>query len=107
MRTATLLLIAQLVVAVQLVAAPGTVLAADAIQPATTARATLNVDGMVSESCPVLLTAALKRVDGVHHVEASYASHSATVEFDPQRISLDDIRRTIKRQAGFDTAIAD
>ncbi len=108
MRKAAILLIAQLVVIAHLAAAPGRALAGGGEVPqSATAHATLNVDGMVSESCPVLLTSALKRVDGVHHVEASYASHSATVEYDPQRVSLDEIRRTIKRQAGFDTAIAD
>jgi len=108
MRNATILLIARLVVIAQLFAAPGRALAgsADAPQPDTTARAMLNVEGMVSESCPVLLTSALKRVEGVRHVEASYATHSATVEYDPQRISLDDIRRTIKSRVGFDTVIA-
>ena len=62
---------------------------------------------MIGDSCPVLITSALKRVDGVHHVEASYATHSATVEYDPQRVSLDQIRGTIRRQAGFDTTLAE
>ena len=102
------ILVAQLIVVAQLFAAPGTALAraGDEIRPDTTARAILHVDGMVGESCPVLITSALKRVKGIRHVEASYASHSATVEYDAGLVSLDQIRETIRRKSGFETEIA-
>lgn len=105
MKSGLKLLIAHLIVLAQLFAAPGTVLAqgSGAPHPQTTARATLAVKGMVGETCPVLIESALKRIDGVRHVEASYAEHQATVDYDPQRVSLGQIRTTIRQDAGFDT----
>jgi len=105
MKTLLKLLIAQLIVFAQLFAAPGTVLAQGdgAPHPDTTARATLAVKGMIGDACPVLIESALRRVIGVRHVEASYAEHKATVDYDPQRVSLDQIRTTIRHNAGFDT----
>ena len=106
MKSTKLRIAASIVVLAQLLAAPAAVMA-DSIRPAAIARNTLHVAGMIGDSCPVLITSALKRVDGVHHVEASYATHSATVEYDPQRVSLDQIRGTIRRQAGIDTTLAE
>jgi copper chaperone CopZ len=108
MKSELKLLIAQLIVLAQLFAAPGTVLAqgSGAPQPDTTTRATLQVRGMIGETCPVLIESALKRLDGVRHVQASYAEHSATIDYDAQRVSLDQIRRTIRRDAGFETELA-
>ena len=108
MKTTLTLFLAPLIVIAQLVAAPGSAMAQtdDVARPQTTARATLHVDGMVGEACPVLITSALKRVDGIHHVEASYATHSASVEYDANRIGLDQIRDTIRSRAGFETEVA-
>ena len=106
MKSVLKLLIAQLVVFAQLLATPSILLAQDS-DAAITTRATLQVRGMIGESCPVLIAAALKRLDGVHHVQASYAEHSATIDYDAQRVSLDQIRRTIRRDAGFETELAD
>ncbi len=105
MRTELKRLAAGAVLLAQLLAAPGTVLAqgSGAPQPETTARATLHVKGMVGEACPVLIESALKRMEGVRHVEASYAEHKATIDYDPGRVSLDRIRTAIRSKAGFDT----
>jgi copper chaperone CopZ len=106
MKSVLKLLIAQLVVFAQLLATPSILLAQDS-DAAITTRATLQVRGMIGESCPVLIESALKRLDGVRHVQASYAEHSATIDYDAQRVSLDQIRRTIRRDAGFETELAD
>ena len=106
MKSTRNLIAATVVSLLPLIVAPGTALA-DAAAPSSMARKVLHVDGMVGDSCPVLITSALKRVEGVTHVEASFPTHSATVEYDPQRVSLDQIRRTIHRQAGFDTTVAE
>lgn len=105
MKSAILRVVTLLLILVQLAAAPGTVLAQAGgdPRPDTTARATLHVNGMVGESCPVLITSALKRVAGVRHVEASYATRSASIEYEPGRISLAQIRAAIRDRAGFET----
>ncbi|MCB1906330.1 MAG: heavy-metal-associated domain-containing protein [Rhodocyclaceae bacterium] len=105
MNTARFRVAATILSLAQLFAAPGAAIA-EAPAPATVVRHTLHVEGMVGDSCPVLITAALRHVDGIHHVEASYATRSATVEYDPGRIGLQRIRRTILRQAGFETTVA-
>lgn len=104
MQTVLAQILRQLIIVAQLIAAPASVMAQSG--PDTTARATLHVDGMVGEHCPVPIVSALKRIDGVHRAEASYATHSARVEYDPDRGSLAQIREAIRRWAGFETQIA-
>ena len=106
MKSVLKLLIAQLVVLAQLLATPSILLAQGSDAAAITTRATLQVRGMIGATCPVLIESALKRLDGVRHVQASYAEHSATIDYDAQRVSLDQIRRTIRRDAGFETELA-
>jgi copper chaperone CopZ len=109
MKSTLIFFLTKMIVLAQLVAAPGAVLAeaAGEIRPAVTARSTLQVEGMVGEACPVLITSALGRVEGVRHVEASYDTHSATVDYDAAQVSLEQIRDTILRQAGFRTRVRD
>ena len=106
MKSTRNLIAATVVSLLPLIVAPGTALA-DAAAPSSMARKVLHVDGMVGDSCPVLITSALKRVESATHVEARFATHSAIVVYDPQSVSQDQIGRTIHRQAGFDTTVAE
>lgn len=68
---------------------------------------TLQVDGMTSPTCPVLLKSAVSKIKGVKRVDASLASHSATIEYDEHQTNLDQIRDAIEFQAGFGTEMTE
>ena len=63
--------------------------------------ATLQVEGMTSAACPVLLTSAVDDIEGVTNVHASLESHSATIEFDEDLASLEEIQEIIEDRVGF------
>lgn len=65
----------------------------------------LHVDGMYTDTCPTLLKSAVRKIEGVKHVEASLEGKSATIEFDGSMTSLETIQDVIKDQAGFSTAL--
>lgn len=65
----------------------------------------LEVLGMVTPNCPVLVKKAVGAIDGVEKVEASLEKHSATVTYRPDRTSPEQIRRVIKDRVGFDTRV--
>ena len=52
---------------------------------------TLSVPGMTCAACPFTIKKALSRVDGVDQVEVSYKMKSATVRFDDQQTSAEDL----------------
>lgn len=78
-------------------------LAADKARQSTLVN--LQVDGMYSPSCPRILQSAVRKIDGVHRVEASLETHSATVAFDADKTTVEQIQRIIRDQAGFDTSL--
>lgn len=63
----------------------------------------LQIDGMVSATCPVLLKSAVQKIAGVKRVDASLENNTATIEFDANLTSLRNIRDVIEQQAGFGT----
>lgn len=66
---------------------------------------TLQINGMTSPTCPVLLKSAVSKIQGVKRVDASLESHSATIEYDEHQTNLAQIRDAIEFQAGFGTEI--
>lgn len=66
---------------------------------------TLQVNGMTTPTCPVLLKSAVSKIKGVKRVEASIEHHSATIEYDDNLTDLVQIQDTIEFQAGFTTDI--
>ncbi len=52
---------------------------------------TLSVPGMTCAACPFTIKKALSRVDGVDQVEVSYKMKSATVRFDDQQTSAEEL----------------
>lgn len=54
---------------------------------------TLSVPGMYCEVCPVTVSKALKKVNGVEKVKASYETKEAVVTFDDARTSVDALEK--------------
>ena len=65
--------------------------------------AVLEIQGMVSPSCPVLLRKALENVEGVARVQASLETKLAEISFDARRVSVERIRTIIKDRLGFES----
>ena len=65
---------------------------------------TIGVYGMTCGHCQKRVADAISSLEGVESVEVDLESESATVSFDPQKISLDDIKGAIQK-AGYSTEI--
>jgi len=65
----------------------------------------LQVDGMTTPTCPTLLKAAVSRIKGVKHVQASLENRSATIEYDENITNLEKIQDTIESHVGFATNV--
>jgi periplasmic mercuric ion binding protein len=97
-----------IVLAVALLATLATTLSPAQAQTATASASShtvLRIDGMSTPACPALVKSALRRLPGVRSVEASLAQRSATVEFDAAKTSVEEMRRAIKRDVGFDAEV--
>jgi len=53
---------------------------------------TLSVPGMYCEMCPATVSKALKKVNGVEKVAASFETKEAVVTFDDSKASIDKLR---------------
>ena len=65
----------------------------------------LHVSGMTCGSCVARVTSALGKVDGVDHVGVSLATGEATVKFDEQVTSMEELVAAV-RNAGYGTEAA-
>jgi periplasmic mercuric ion binding protein len=54
---------------------------------------TLSVPGMDCDACPITVSKALKKVDGVEKVAASLEQKEAVVTFDDAKTNVDALRR--------------
>jgi len=54
---------------------------------------TLSVPGMDCETCPITVSKALKKVDGVGKVAASLEQKEAVVTFDDAKTNVDALRK--------------
>jgi copper chaperone CopZ len=86
-------------------ALPATPAAAQAVS-AQFATSVLRIDQMSTPSCPALVKAAVRRLDGIAKVEVSLEHKTATVEYDASRTNLAEIQRVIKQKVGFDSKLA-
>jgi len=64
--------------------------------PALT-RVTIEIQGMHCAGCAVNVEQALKRLPGVRFVEASYEKGQAVVEYDPAKVSPEQLQAAIER----------
>src|SRR3989344_3531854 len=60
-------------------------------------KAELKIIGMHSPHCEGVIKKGLKNVKGINNVEASFPNESATISFNPDAISLDEIKKIIKK----------
>lgn len=65
---------------------------------------TLNVPGMYCEMCPATVSKALKKVNGVEKVAASFATKEAVVTFDDAKANVDKLREATAK-AGYPSTV--
>ena len=65
---------------------------------------TLSVPGMDCEACPITVSKALKKVDGVGKVAASLEQKEAVVTFDDAKTNIDALRKATAN-AGYPSTV--
>jgi len=60
----------------------------------------LDVPGMTCKFCPITIRKALNQVPGVLNAKADYDTKTATVTFDPDKTSIEDLTRATEN-AGY------
>jgi len=73
-------------------------------QPEPVAGARFPVEGMTCASCVNRIERYLRKVDGVEEASVNLATESASVRFDPGRVSLDDLGRAVEA-AGYEARL--
>ena len=56
---------------------------------------TLRVRGMSSQHCAGIVESSLKKLDGIKNVDVSFAIERAIIDFDPEKITVEKIKKTI------------
>ena len=64
---------------------------------------TLGISGMTCGGCVRSVTNVLKALDGVAKAEVSLEKKSAVVDFDPAKVALEQLKRSVV-EAGFEVA---
>ncbi|MDA2938367.1 cation transporter [Acidobacteria bacterium AH-259-A15] len=59
--------------------------------------AVFRVSGMTCGGCEVGVRMAVKKLDGIHKVEASYKEGKATVKYDPSKVKPEEIKAAIEK----------
>lgn len=67
----------------------------------------LAIKGMVTPNCPVLVKAALGKVEGVKRVQASLETKDAQIEYLEGVTSPEAMQRVLKDKVGFDSDIVE
>lgn len=62
-------------------------------QAAESQTVTLDVPGMTCKFCPITIRKALKKVPGVTNAKADFDSKTATVTFDPDKTSVEELTK--------------
>lgn len=65
------------------------------------ASVTLPVKGMTCITCEIHVRSVLKKVDGVKEAEVSAATQSATITYDPGKVTPDELARVISRETPY------
>jgi copper chaperone CopZ len=55
----------------------------------------LKIDGMTCGKCPVKIEKALDKIDGIKKARASYRKHEATVIYDEDCVTIEDLKKAI------------
>lgn len=64
---------------------------------------TLGITGMTCGGCVRSVGNVLNALDGVAKAEVSLEKHSAVVDYDPERVGVDQLKRSVV-EAGFEVA---
>lgn len=64
---------------------------------------TLGIEGMTCGGCVKSVTNVLSALDGVAKVDVSLEKKSAVVDYDPAKVGLDQLKRSVE-DAGFEVA---
>ena len=64
---------------------------------------TLGISGMTCGGCVRSVTNVLKALDGVAKAEVSLEKRSAVVDYDPGKVGIDQLKRSVV-EAGFEVA---
>lgn len=75
---------------------PGSSSDSSVAQTADLKTATFSVDGMTCGGCEAGVKMAVKKLDGVHEVEASYENGRASVKFEPDKVNSEQIKLAIE-----------
>lgn len=67
---------------------------------------TLPVNGMTCASCVAHVESALRELPGVSQVVVNLATHKASLKYDPQRVTLNDMKRAVE-DVGYAIATAE
>jgi len=67
---------------------------------AATKTATIPIKGMMCQGCLAKIEAALKKIDGVQAVKASFEQRSVEVTYDDSKVTIEQLHKAI-RKAGF------
>jgi Cu+-exporting ATPase len=66
-------------------------------------KATLKIKGMHCASCVAKIEKSLKRQKGVYKASVNLATEKASVEYDPQKVTMKDLEKAVKK-AGYSVA---
>ncbi|MCO7138194.1 heavy metal translocating P-type ATPase [[Clostridium] leptum] len=72
-----------------------------AAAPNRSTKVTLKVGGMTCASCSAAVERVLNKIDGVSEATVNLAAEKATIQYDPSKVSLSDLKEAIQK-AGFE-----
>ncbi len=64
---------------------------------------TLGISGMTCGGCVSSVSKVLNALDGVAKAEVSLETHSAVVDYDPEKVEVEQLKRSVM-EAGFEIA---
>lgn len=64
----------------------------------------LRVEGMICGHCEIAVQDAVRKLPGIKKVKASKRKKEASVEYDPSRVSLEQIRQAINN-TGYEVVV--
>ena len=65
----------------------------------------LLIEGMRTNACPVLVKAALSKLEGIERFAADVEKKTVAIRYDQARVSVEEIQNAIKLEAGFDSKV--
>lgn len=69
--------------------------------------ATLRVEGMTCGGCATSVKIVLKKLEGVKEAKVSYEEKRATVQYDPGKITPQQMARAIEEKLGYNASVVE